>query len=414
MEKRNNPNIDAYLTRTALYVLLLLSVCAIPFAVAQRSAIKQSPGKRSSASRRFVTTGSALPANIIVVTNTNDSGPGSLRQALADANDGDTIDATGVSGTILLTSGELQIFTNGVTINGPGAGTLAVNGNGSSRVFENFALGYVTISGFTITNGHSNGGGGIRNSAPHPNIGGYGLIVTNCTISGSAADYGGGIQGTLTISNSTISGNSAMYGGGICNLGGGVQISNSTISGNLADVDGGGVYNSGALGEFVFSIIENSTIDGNSASGHGGGIYNSSNGLGLIRGLLLRSTILNAGASGGTIFNVGRVTSRYNLASDAGGGVLTGLGDQINTDPMLGPLQDNGGPTFTHELLPGSPAIDAGDPTFTPPPLYDQRGCPFARLFNGRIDVGSLEVQPPSRPCPTPRPRPTPHPRPTS
>ena len=76
----------------------------------------------------------ALPANIIVVTNTNDSGPGSLRDALAVANDGDTIDATGVSGTILLTSGELQI-THNVTINGPGADNLAVDGNAQSRVF---------------------------------------------------------------------------------------------------------------------------------------------------------------------------------------------------------------------------------------------------------------------------------------
>jgi hypothetical protein len=352
----------------------------------------------------------ALPASIIVVTNTNDSGPGSLRQALADAYYGDTIDATGVSGTILLTSGELQILTDGVTVNGPGAGTLAVNGNGTSRVFENFALGYITISGFTITNGRSDGGGGIRDSAPHPNIGGYGLTVTNCTISGNAADYGGGIQGALTISNSTISGNSAMYGGGICNLGGGVWISNSTISGNLADVDGGGVYNSGALGEFVFSIIENSTIDGNSASGHGDGIYNSSSGLGQIRGLYLSNTILNAGGSGGTIFNVGRVASTYNLASDAGGGVLTGPGDQINTDPLLGPLQDNGGPTFTHALLPGSPAIDRGAPSFASPPYYDQRGAEFWRVRNARIDVGSFEVQ---IGTPPPRPRPTPHPRPT-
>ena len=108
--------------------------------------------------------GNALPANIIVVTNTNDSGSGSLRDALAIANDGDTIDATGVSGTILLTSGELQINHN-VTINGPGAGSLTVNGNATSRVFENFTSN-VTISGFTITDGlagDENGGGGILN-----------------------------------------------------------------------------------------------------------------------------------------------------------------------------------------------------------------------------------------------------------
>jgi len=62
---------------------------------------------------------------------------------------------------------------------------------------------------------------------------------------------------------------------------------------------------------------------------------------------------------------------------------------------MLGPLQDNGGPTFTHALLTGSPAIDAGDPNFTPPPYYDQRGPGFARVVNGRIDIGAFEVQPP-------------------
>src|SRR5262249_27842690 len=95
----------------------------------------------------------ALNANAIRVTNTNDSGPGSLRQALAVAINGDTIDATGVSGTILLTSGALEIAHN-VRINGPGAGNLAVKGNATFTVFDNsrFASG-VTISGFTITNG---------------------------------------------------------------------------------------------------------------------------------------------------------------------------------------------------------------------------------------------------------------------
>jgi hypothetical protein len=99
---------------------------------------------------------------------------------------------------------------------------------------------------------------------------------------------------------------------------------------------------------------------------------------------------------------------------------LNGPGDQINTDPLLGALQDNGGPTFTHELLKGSPAIDAGDPNFTPPPYYDQRGPGFPRVRNDRIDVGSFEVQagsapsptPTVRPMPTARPRPTPPPRP--
>src|SRR5206468_11767346 len=89
-------------------------------------------------------------------------------------------------------------------------------------------------------------------------------------------------------------------------------------------------------------------------------------------------------------------------------------GDQINTDPMLGPLQDNGGPTFTHTLLPGSPAIDAGDPNFTPPPYYDQRGPVFWRVRNGRIDSGSFEVQQGTTPSPTPTPTASPTPTPTA
>src|SRR5262249_54026967 len=105
----------------------------------------------------------ALNANTITVTNTHDSGPGSLRHALPVAINGETINATSVSGTILLKSGPLQI-THNVHIHGPGAGNLAVNGNATVTVFENVAPD-VTISGFTITNGKggSAGGGGILN-----------------------------------------------------------------------------------------------------------------------------------------------------------------------------------------------------------------------------------------------------------
>ena len=99
-----------------------------------------------------------------------------------------------------------------------------------------------------------------------------------------------------------------------------------------------------------------------------------------------------------------------------GGGIYNGPGDQTNTNPRLGPLRDNGGPTFTHGLLLGSPAINAGDPNFVGPPDYDQRGPGYVRVRGGRIDVGSFEVQnpptPTPRPAPTPRPRRTPHPRP--
>ena len=174
---------------------------------------------------------------------------------------------------------------------------------------------------------------------------------------------------------------------------------NSTVSGNSAGTSGGGIFTSNTS-----LRVADSTITGNSAPS-GGGIYN-------VGSVEVSNIILNAGASGENIFNDGGTFTSfgYNLSSDDGGGYLKGPGDQIDTDPLLGPLQDNGGPTFTHALLPGSPAIDAGDPNFHPPPFNDQRGCP--RVINGRIDIGSFERQPLGRSCLTPRPRPTPAPRP--
>src|ERR1043166_9351420 len=98
------------------------------------------PGIKSAAIATALLFAAAIPTHAITitVTNTNDNGPGSLRASLAARNDSATIDATGVSGTILLPSGELQI-THNVTINGPGTANLAVNGNATSRVFDNFA-----------------------------------------------------------------------------------------------------------------------------------------------------------------------------------------------------------------------------------------------------------------------------------
>jgi hypothetical protein len=227
------------------------------------------------------------------------------------------------------------------------------------------------------------------------------MAITNSVVSGNTAGYvGGGISngGTLTIDSSTLSGNNAIgmtggdgfgYAGGIANFGT-LTITNSTLSGNSATFSGGGVTNSGTV------TVKNSTLSGNTANVNGG-IINGADGT-----VEIGNTILKAGASGANISrDGGTVTSHgYNLSSDNGGGFLTAAGDQINTDPMLGPLQNNGGPTFTHIPLTGSPAINAGDPNFTPPPLYDQRG--YARVVNGRIDIGSLEVQPVPTPSPTP------------
>ena len=102
----------------------------------------------------------------------------------------------------------------------------------------------------------------------------------------------------------------------------------------------------------------------------------------------------------------------YNLSSDDASGILTGPGDRIRTNPMVGPLQNNGEHTLTHALLPGSPAIDTGNPSFAPPPFFDQRGAGFLRTVNGRIDKGSFEVQRggTATPTPTATPRLTPIP----
>ena len=243
-----------------------------------------------------------------------------------------------------------------------------------------------------------NSGSGVENLSAA-------VTITNSTISGNSAGRGGGIYtdggklpGNLTVMNSTISGNFASLGGGISCGFSVLTIINSTISGNSAgDPDyGGGIAADGGGIVPPALTITNSTVSGNSAATCGGVCGGT---------VEIGNTILNANASG----NIGgTVTSRgYNICSDDAGGLLNGPGDQINTDPLLGPLRNHGGPTLTHMPMRGSPAIDAGDPSFTPPPDHDQRGACFLRVFGGRIDVGSVETQP--RPqCVTPAPRPTP------
>jgi hypothetical protein len=374
-------------------------------------------------------------AATITVTNTNDSGGGSLRQAIADAHNGDAVDF-GVTGTITLTTGEL-IVDKSISIDGPGSDHLAVDGNHASRVFYVDVGVTVTIAGLTITNGNADrigGGGGIFNEAST-------LTVSNCTISGNSAPdafgVGGGIyndvgfgNGRLEVINSTLSGNSAGdNGGGIFNYGGSntatLKVVNSTLSGNSAHFYGGGIYTISAYGGSAPADVLNSTFSGNTAGRFGGGIYNNvfnggssplavfhstfsdnsafggpNGGIANFSGTLqLGSNILNASSisnDSGTITSLG-----YNLSSENGGGFLTATGDQINTTPMLGLLQDNGGPTFTHALLTGSPAIDAGDPNFdpnafNPPMLYDQRGSGHDRVAHGRIDIGAFEIVIPS------------------
>src|SRR6516164_8970196 len=209
------------------------------------------------------------------VQNNQDSGLGSLRYALDNATNFETITfCPSVTGTIKLTSGQLTVG-NGVTIVGPGANVLALDGNGSNRVFYVSSSFPVSISGLTITNGYSTSTAGGIDNEDSP------LTVSNCVVTGNHGEYGGGIynlDAVLNVYNSTLSGNSATYRGGALlnasSAGGNavVHIYNSTISSNSSVVEGGAFFNYGFGGTATLRIL-NSTLSGNS-SGYGDGIFN--------------------------------------------------------------------------------------------------------------------------------------------
>jgi hypothetical protein len=281
---------------------------------------------------------------------------------------------------------------------GSGANKTIINGGGVNTVVTIPNAGVlVIISGVAIRNGFVSGGsgGGIYNLAA--------LTINNSTISGNHAagiqhelrGAGGGIYngGALTIQNSTLSRNRAStslhgarsVGGGIANEGT-LIISNSTFSENSARGGvGGGISNGGTL------TINNSTLSGNSAA-TGGGIWNYD----ASPATLQNSIVANSPTGGncdGTITSDG-----YNLGSDSTCN-FNNLGDMNNTDPKLGPLQKNGGPTETQALLSGSPAIDAGNPSGCTDGqghllTTDQRGQPRPdKEDSGGCDMGAYESQ---------------------
>ncbi len=265
--------------------------------------------------------------------NTNDSGSGSLRQAILDASSGDTINFDpGLGSQITLTSGELQINKD-LDIEGPGANKLTVNGNHTSRVFDIPTAGVtVTISGLTISGGKAANGGGILNSGT--------VTVTNSTLSGNSASTGGGIfnfnSGTVTLTNSTLSGNSASAGTS-SGLGGGIlnsstlTVTNSTPSGNSASAGtssglGGGILNSSTL--TVTNSTQGQTIDPTKKETD-------------------RTIAIGVSALGGAITALGSVLSVGLLSflvigvASVQGGVITGLGvlDVIDRAPTLAEVQ---------------------------------------------------------------------------
>jgi hypothetical protein len=365
-----------------------------------------------------------LDAATITVTNTTDSGPGSLRAAIAAAAANDTIMfAVNFPATITLTAGELLV-NKSLTISGPGPTNLTITANSASRVFHIDTSTTVNISGLTIADGLVSAGGvgggvyvdtatlTLSNCVMHNNhatggstANGAGifaiqsqLTLNGCTLDGNIANgNGGGIYSTgttLTVDRSSLTNNSAVTGGGLFNGAGTVTLGNSTVFANTA-THGGGAANMGLLGSATLTVnnctFSSNTVSGTSATGSqiynarqlaatsatisnstvlsnnvaptytGGALFND-NGASLTIG----NTILQATVQEHTIVNSGASTvasAGYNLAFDTGGGFLTAVGDQISTDPLLdisNGPRDNGGPTFTIPLQANSPAIDKG------------------------------------------------------
>jgi hypothetical protein len=404
------------------------------------------------------------PADVprTMVTNCDDDGPGSLRQAFHNVSSGETIDLTQLTcSTITLTSGALDDSPTAVdvAVEGPGKYLLTIDGNGSDRVFQHNGSGALVLAGMSITNGSyagAIGGGCIYSAGSLQTI--Y-TRVTSCskTSTGSDKAYGGAIyvRDVAMIVGSTIIDNTA-HADAAASAGGGVwanslQVFVSTISGNTVSGDGshyargGGVFalgdtdiryslisaNEATSGGGVFLIgaaedvmaIRNSTISGNHASGSGGGIYakyrpfavaNSTitantagdqcGGMFLAYATELQSTIVaNNTAQNGATADMG---SPYDIEISGANNLVIASNvplppDTIAVNPMLGPLQDNGGYSMTHALLVGSPAIDHGNNSGGS--NYDQRlivpGTSqfYERVVGSSADIGAFEFGAPDR-----------------
>ncbi len=353
---------------------------------------------------------------LVVDTNLDelddDFGPGdlSLREAINAANgfsgpDFITFDTAGAFAgpqIIDLVTGQLKI-TDSVAIEGPRADQIVIDAQQASRVFyiddgqfgadTHVALSGMTITGGRVASGYDDGGGILNREQ---------LTLTATTVRGNSAvgSYadGGAIYsstaGFVTVASSTISGNSATFrGGGIFSnaySGGVVLVENSTVSGNAAGVHGGGMFNRTGTMD-----LESSTVTDNTAqSGYGSGIASLAD---VYTATILSSTIVSGNEFDSDVEFVDGSTNTfasggYNLIGNGNAlGVFLDTDQTQVTDPGLAPLADNGGHTLTHAVLFGSPAVDGGNPNFIATYAFDQRGAPFARMFNGRLDVGAFE-----------------------
>jgi hypothetical protein len=328
--------------------------------------------------------------------------------------------------TIALTLGELMIDRS-MTILGPGAGLLTIagmdptpgqfNGDGSRAFFiDSFGGSDVELRGLTVTGGDVNGSGGAIFATGN-------LKLSRAVVTGGSASFGGGgvaqFGGSLEILESTVSGNQSFNGGGLyATNGASLLVERSTISGNTASGEGGGIWSASNLAGPLVARVTNSTVSGNYAAGAGGGIRNW---IGLLN--VEHSTVTgNTSTSGAGISSYGLNDTRtdvyssivadnngadveytptsfnsflslgYNLVGDGNATSAFNNNDLVGADPWLATLADNGGPTWTHALLPVSPAINAGDPGYAGPLAFDQRGVPHLRA-QGVIDIGAFELQ---------------------
>ena len=397
-------------------------------------------------------TAPARAAVTFTVSNTNDSGAGSLRQAITNANNNgageDTITFAPGIGSMGGEGIQLQSplpDLSSVSIEGPGAERLTLTpGRRDDKTFYQFRIftvgagATVSIEGLTMAGGNepTGNGGAVFNPAAGT------LKITNSTVSGNLLDggNGGGVynEGTLTVEDSAVCNNRVVNGasgGGIYNAGGGtLAITDSTVCDNTVSHSGGGVYNEGTL------TVEGSTFSGNqtddpSLPNAGGAIFSSGT-LTVTNTTLSGNTVLTDGV-GGIIRNEGEAlvegaTITGNRPT-RGGGISNGgtlaLGNSIvarnnhmeeqkpvegpfetlsanligddGVDPKLGPLQDNGGPTKTHLPLAGSPAIDQGNSKVSA--STDQRGVerpqddPLVANPRGSdgADIGAVELKVP-------------------
>jgi uncharacterized repeat protein (TIGR01451 family)/CSLREA domain-containing protein len=323
-------------------------------------------------------------------TCADDAGSCTLRAAIQEANElpgADTIALpAGVfqltlsgTGEELAATGDLDI-TDDLTISGAGPAATTVDGGDLDRVFDiapNGASIIVTFSGLTIRNGTASGAAG-------------GAIRVNL--------------GSVTLNDSSLTDNNADTNGGAIFNAGTLSINRSTLSANVASGSGGGLYNGGS------ATLTNVTLSGNGATSFGGGVYNAPLATFNARHATLA---LNGATTGGGVNNAGTATLTGTLLSANTGGNCAGTissdgsnldsgttcafgaaGDQSGVDPLLGALADNGGPTATHAILPGSPAIDAAASGNCPG--TDQRGV--ARPVDGNgdsvaaCDIGAFEA----------------------